>query len=146
MRNGYQPDTKSPSSRRADFDLQRRIAKMERGGGAAGLPPGGDPGEVLTVSPDGDPEWLTGTPGPQGPKGDTGPQGPPGPPGTGTGDGADEVWIGPDPPVAPETELWYDTDAEPTIAVSAIPIVAVPYASWPPVDPQSNVLYLRLAP
>jgi hypothetical protein len=25
-------------------------------------------------------------------------------------------------------------------------IVALPYSSWPPVDPQPNTLYLRLAP
>ena len=25
-------------------------------------------------------------------------------------------------------------------------IVAIPYASWPPADPQPDVLYLRLAP
>jgi microcystin-dependent protein len=185
MRNGYQPDTKSPSSRRADFDLQRRIAVLENGGGAAGLPPDGDPGEVLTVNPDGDPEWLLGTPGPQGPQGDTGPMGPTGPqgqpgptgntgapgtpgapgmdgtdgvdgapgatgppgpqgePGTPGEDGVimglvegtnilindtdpafpiisatlegmvtDEVWIGPDDPIAgnPELELWFDSD------------------------------------
>lgn len=102
MRNGYQPDTKSPSSRRADFELQRRIAQLEAGG-TTGLPPGGDPGEVLTVNPDGDPEWLTGTPGPQGPKGDTGPQGTPGPTGpTGaTGPAGPTGNTGPEGPQGP---------------------------------------------
>ena len=27
---GFQPDTKTPSARRADFDLLRRIAELER--------------------------------------------------------------------------------------------------------------------
>ena len=31
---GYQPDTRSESSRRADFDLRRRISKYGGGGGA----------------------------------------------------------------------------------------------------------------
>lgn len=53
---GYQPDTKSPSSRRADFDLRRRIGS---GGGS-------------------------GTPGPPGPTGPPGPPGPSGPPGGAT--------------------------------------------------------------
>jgi hypothetical protein len=26
------------------------------------------------------------------------------------------------------------------------PVVALPYNQWPPVDPQPNTLYLRLAP
>lgn len=30
IHGGYQPDTKSPSSRRADYDLLRRIADLER--------------------------------------------------------------------------------------------------------------------
>jgi len=57
---GYQPDTKASSSRRADFDLRRRIAALEAGGGGGGidLPPGGDPGEVLTVDGGGDPVWA----------------------------------------------------------------------------------------
>lgn len=39
---GYQPDTRSPSSRRADFDLQRRIAReiAESGGGPGPGPSG----------------------------------------------------------------------------------------------------------
>lgn len=53
---GYQPDTRTSSSRRADFDLQRRIAKIEAGGG------GGGPGPA----------------GPQGPPGSPGATGPPG--------------------------------------------------------------------
>ena len=28
-RGGYQPDTRDPSSRRADFDLLRRVAQLE---------------------------------------------------------------------------------------------------------------------
>jgi|SRR5215471_644241 len=42
---GYQPDTKAPSSRRADFDLQRRVAVLEAwmaaGGGGPGPGAGG---------------------------------------------------------------------------------------------------------
>lgn len=57
---GYQPDTKSPSSRRADFDLQRRIQNIEGAGGVPGPP---------------------GPQGPIGPTGSTGPIGPAGPPG-----------------------------------------------------------------
>lgn len=37
---GYQPDTKAPSSRRADFNLLRRVAVLERNGGGT---PGGEP-------------------------------------------------------------------------------------------------------
>jgi hypothetical protein len=29
---------------------------------------------------------------------------------------------------------------------SGTTVVAVPYAAWPPADPQPNTLYLRLAP
>lgn len=36
VNNGYQPGTYSPSSRRADFDLQRRVAVLEREGGGGG--------------------------------------------------------------------------------------------------------------
>lgn len=46
-------------------------------------------------------------------RGPTGPIGPQGPPGTGgSGTGTDEVWVGPDDPIAanPTIELWYDTD------------------------------------
>ncbi len=68
---GFQPDTKSDSARRADFDLRRRAGKA--GGGS--LPTDGDPGDVLTIDGNGDPSWAEGTPGP------TGPQGPAGPPG-----------------------------------------------------------------
>lgn len=38
---GYQPDTKAPSSRRADFDLLRRVRLIEGAGGVPG-PPGAD--------------------------------------------------------------------------------------------------------
>ena len=56
---GFQPDTKSPSSRRADFDLQRRIAALEANGGSeTALPPGGDPGEILVIDGNGDPVWA----------------------------------------------------------------------------------------
>jgi hypothetical protein len=53
---GYQPETGLASSRRADFDLLRRIAKG--GGGSASLPPGADPGEVLTIDSSGNPVWA----------------------------------------------------------------------------------------
>lgn len=58
------------------------------------------------------PAGATGPPGPAGPTGATGPQGPPGT-GGGTGTGVDEVWIGPDDPIAlhPTIELWVDSDA-----------------------------------
>ena len=74
---GFQPDTKSASARRADFDLRRRAGK----GGSGTLPTDGDPGDVLTIDGDGDPEWAQGTPGPPGPQGATGAPGPSGSPG-----------------------------------------------------------------
>lgn len=40
---GYQPDTRSSSARRADFDLLRRISLLEAGGGGGG---GGGTDEV----------------------------------------------------------------------------------------------------
>jgi hypothetical protein len=84
---------------------------------------------------------ISGIPGPPGPEG---PPGPPGPPGSG-GTGADEVWIGTEAPTDPAIELWYDPDAVPTSG-GGTAIVAVPDDEWPPVDPQPNTLYLRLAP
>ena len=75
---GFQPDTKSPSARRADFDLRRRAGQ----GGEGTLPTDGDPGDVLTIDGDGDPAWAQGTPGPPGPQGATGAPGPSGSPGS----------------------------------------------------------------
>lgn len=37
------------------------------------------------------------------------------------GAGSDEVWIGPDAPVDPSTEVWYDTDASLPASPSSIP-------------------------
>jgi hypothetical protein len=93
---GFQPDTKSPSSRRADYDLLRRIALLERNGGGNGG--GGGANEVTiggTAPTDESELWVDGTPamyakiggtwtpvsgpaGPTGPQGIQGPQGPTG--------------------------------------------------------------------
>ena len=102
---GYQPNTRQPASRRADFDLLRRIARLEILGG----PDAGGTNEVtigglaptdsseLWVSSAGilyakmDDEWI--------------------PVSSGTG-GADEVWVGPTAPAGTNYELWYDSDAD----------------------------------
>jgi hypothetical protein len=42
------------------------------------------------------------------------------------------------------------TPATAAVQLQAMPggpsVIAVPYANWPPADPQPNILYLRLAP
>lgn len=108
--NGYQPGTTSSSSRRADFDLRRRLALLEAGdgggGGGGGVPDNevvissGDPGpghdlwfdtdtNILYARVDGG--WVeASTPATQ----------------------VEEVFIGPDDPIAtyPALELWVDSD------------------------------------
>ena len=44
---------------------------------------------------------------------------------------SDEVWVGPDEPTDPETELWYDTDAEPGAAAMMAAVMSAegPY-TW----------------
>jgi hypothetical protein len=104
---GYQPNTRQPASRRADFDLLRRIARLEILGG----PDAGGTNEVtigglaptdsseLWVASTGilyakvDDEWV--------------------PVSSGTA-GADEVWVGPTAPGGTNYELWYDPDAPTT--------------------------------
>ncbi|HZY07704.1 MAG TPA: hypothetical protein VFE69_08165 [Ilumatobacteraceae bacterium] len=111
--NGYQPGTVSPSARRADFDLRRRADEVFIGPSA----PVQSNYELWFNTTDQilyvwwSDEWVplsVGTPGPEGPPG---PQGPPGT-GGGTGTGTDEVWVGPDDPIAahPTIELWVDSD------------------------------------
>jgi len=100
--NGYQPKTVSPSSRRADFDLQRRLALLEAGGGGGGgadeifigpNDPGTGSGFTAWFDTDTNTFYVleggvwtaaVGSPGPAGPPGGTGatgPQGIQGPPG-----------------------------------------------------------------
>ena len=101
VKGGFQPDTKSASSRRADFDLLRRVAVLEANGGGGG---GGDGTNEVTISEtaptDGTELWIDPTPptlygwiggaytalsgpaGPTGPAGTTGPAGPTGATGT----------------------------------------------------------------
>lgn len=91
--NGYQPNTNSSSSRRADFDLLRRVAKLEKGGGGGG---GSNEVTIGGAAPTDSSElWVDSTPaiqakisgvwtpvsGPRGPAGVQGPQGPAGPTG-----------------------------------------------------------------
>lgn len=131
---GYQPDTRSESSRRADFDLRRRISRSGGGGGEGEQGPPGPPGVVQAVI--GGANVTVDATNPAYPVvSATG----------GGGTGADEVWIGPTAPTDPAIELWFDTDAVAPV-VASTQIIAVPYASWPPVGPLPNVLYLRLAP
>jgi len=113
---GYQPGTVSPSSRRADFDLRRRLDEVFVGPSA---PTNGNHElwfntQTGVLSVWWSDEWVAlsvGTPGPEGPAGPPGPQGPPG---SGGGTGTDEVWIGPDDPIAtnPTIELWVDSDED----------------------------------
>jgi len=115
VQGGYQPGTVSPSSRRADFDLRRRLDEVFVGPSA---PSNGNHElwfntETGVLSVWWSDEWVAlsvGTPGPEGPPGPPGPQGPPG---SGGGTGTDEVWVGPDDPIAahPTIELWVDSDA-----------------------------------
>ena len=128
-RTGYQPQTRSNSSRRADFDLQRRIAALEAAGGNGGG--GTAPNEVtIAANPPTDESelwvdsdtntiyafvngsWVA--------------------VGGGGGGGADEVWIGPNPPTDPTIELWYDPDAvAPTpSATSYRHVQGVASATW----------------
>lgn len=94
---GYQPDTRSASSRRADFDLQRRIKSGGTGEPGPpgppgpGVPPGGEPPEVLTKSGLGDYETVWAMPS--------------------SGGGTDEVMISLTTPTDPNLELWFDPDA-----------------------------------
>lgn len=109
--NGYQPGTTSPSARRADFDLRRRADEVFIGptdpGSGYELWFNTEDQKLYVRWSD---EWVAlsvGTPGPEGP------QGPAGPPGSGGGGtGTDEVWVGPDDPIAahPTIELWVDSD------------------------------------
>ena len=135
---GYQPNTRQPASRRADFDLLRRIARLEILGG----PDAGGTNEVtigglaptdsseLWVSSDNilyakvDDEWVAVSSG---------------------ASSGNEVYIGPTAPSDPNIELWFDTDAPPATTPTTM-IVAVPYDDWPPADPQADVLYLRITP
>ena len=113
--NGYQPGTTSSSSRRADFDLRRRLDEVFVGPSA---PTGGNyelwfDTSDQTLKVWWSDEWVPlsiGTPGPEGPPGPAGPAGPPGTGGGGTG--TDEVWVGPNDPIAahPTIELWVDSD------------------------------------
>ena len=110
VRNGFEGGL-DPATRRAIFDLRRRADEVWIGD----TDPGSDY-ELWFNTGDQklyvrwEDQWVAlsvGTPGPEGPPG---PQGPPGSGGGGTG--TDEVWVGPDDPIAahPTIELWVDSD------------------------------------
>ena len=128
--NGYQPDTKSSSARRADFDLLRRVNRLIAEGGGGGGPGVNEVTISATAPTDTTELWVDGTPMIQAKINGvwTPVSGPPGPQGPAT----DEVWIGPTSPTNPAIELWYDTDAPATGggAVSYIHTQGAPAASW----------------
>jgi hypothetical protein len=101
--NGFQPDTKSPSSRRADYDLIRRIATVDRRideiGEVGGVPgPAGPTGPAGPAGPTG-PAGPIGPTGPTGSAGVPGPVGPAGPPGEDAeGGGGSTILVGAGPP------------------------------------------------
>lgn len=127
-RAGFEARTRDPE-RRAFFDITKRLAYVE---GLTSGSPWDFQGTIPVVGPpttghDPDPgdgdmwidsagdgwvwngsAWIN-VGSIQGPQGPAGPPGPPGANGTGT----DEVWIGPDDPIAtnPTIELWVDSDA-----------------------------------
>jgi hypothetical protein len=125
---GYQPPTYSDSARRADFDLQRRVAFLEaNGGGGGGIVITGTYSGTTTPLPVAagiGEAWIIGTPVPTAaPKRSDGTNAQTGDimQWNGTtwinlgaqGGGTDEVWIGTSDPIAanPTIELWYDSDA-----------------------------------
>lgn len=119
---GYQPDTRSESSRRADFDLRRRISRT--GGGTVGPPgPPGNPGVVQAVIAGAN---VT--------VDNTNPAYPIVSSTGGGGTGTDEVWIGNTAPTDPNIELWFDPDAtspEPGGGMgSYVHNQATPAATW----------------
>src|SRR3954452_6690953 len=113
---GFQPGTVSPSSRRADFDLRRRLAALEAGGGGGGgigddevyvgtSNPGAANYEVWYQSDTGvlhasvGGVWVDVS--------------------TGSGGGSvEDVFIGPDDPGG-TYELWVDTDAVPPTVLAS---------------------------
>jgi hypothetical protein len=44
------------------------------------------------------------------------------------------------------TREFYDWNTPAGAGLTSTPIVALPYNSWPPVNPQPDTLYLRMAP
>ena len=105
-----------------------------------------DPDIEISITPpigiEIDIEGATGLPGP------AGPPGPPGPPGT----GADEVWIGTEPPTGSGYELWFDTDATGPIPVSLVTsyvhVQSTPASTWTithPLDFRPNVTVIDSA-
>lgn len=56
------------------------------------------------------------------------------------------LFLGLEHPPAIDIEVGTSGKPGPRGPEGGTPIIALPYDQWPPVDPQPNTLYLRLAP